>query len=79
MRRELLAIVLLAACGDDAAGVPNEANPLGGSNNILPYPSSLYEVADGDGVRLDVPVGAFPTNTVTNTPFDPIQVRARAP
>jgi hypothetical protein len=70
MRGVFLAL-LLAACGDDALTVPAEANPLGTTTNIVPYPSSLYEVADGAGVRLDVPVGAFPTNSVTMRSLDP--------
>ncbi len=68
--RGVLVAFLLVACGDDAIDVPAEANPLGTTANILPYPSSLYEVSDGAGVRLDVPVGAFPTNTVTMTDLD---------
>jgi hypothetical protein len=72
MRGVYVAVLLAAAgaCGDDAIGIPAEANPLGTTANILPYPSSLYEVADGAGVRLDVPVGAFPTNTVTMQELD---------
>lgn len=66
--RWVLVAALLVACGDDAIQVPAEANPLGMTSNILPYPSSLYEVTDGDGVRLDVPVGAFPTNTALTPP-----------
>lgn len=71
MRSFLAVALLVAACGDDAPSIPDEANPLGTTTNILPYPSSLYEVADGDGVRLDVPLGAFPTNVVSGTPLDP--------
>jgi hypothetical protein len=71
MRSFLAVALLVAACGDDAPSVPDEANPLGTTTNILPYPSSLYEVADGDGVRLDVPLGAFPMNTQMNPPLDP--------
>ena len=69
--RGLVLVVLLGACGDDASSVPAEANPLGTTVNILPYPSSLYEVRDGTGVRLDIPLGAFPSNTVTGLPLDP--------
>ncbi|HEY5922003.1 MAG TPA: hypothetical protein VIV11_10055 [Kofleriaceae bacterium] len=75
--RGVIVAILLAACGDDASSIPAEANPLGLQNNILPYPSSLYEVPDGAGVRLDVPPGAFPANTVTNTPFDPVPLAKR--
>lgn len=77
MRCALVALLLLVACGDDAISVPPEANPLGTTENILPFPSSLYEVVDGDGVRLDVPVGAFPTNSVTMEPFDPTPLARR--
>ena len=71
MRVVIPALFLLVACGDNAPSGRPEANPLGTTDNILPFPSSLYERSDGDGVVLDVPVGALPTNTVTNTPFDP--------
>ena len=73
MRGVLVAFLLFAACGDDAISVPSLSNPTATTENILPFPSSLYEVADGDGVRLDVPVGAFPMNTVTMHAFDPAQ------
>jgi len=72
-----VAVLVLAACGDDAISVPPEANPLGTTTNILPFPSSLYEVRDGEGVRLDVPVGAFPLNTVTMQPLDPTPLAKR--
>jgi hypothetical protein len=75
--RSVVVAVLLVACGDDAIDVPAEANPLGLSSNILPYPSSLYEISDGAGVRLDVPVGAFPTNTISKLPFDPAPLSKR--
>ncbi|HEY5946002.1 MAG TPA: hypothetical protein VIV40_10955, partial [Kofleriaceae bacterium] len=75
--RAVFVAVLLVACGDDAVDVRPEANPLGTTANILPYPSSLYEVADGDGVRLDVPVGAFPKNTITMQDLDPTPLAKR--
>lgn len=75
--RGVLVALLLVACGDDAIDVPAEANPLGSTKNILPYPSSLYEVSDGAGVRLDVPLGAFPTNSVTMEPLDPAPLARR--
>jgi hypothetical protein len=74
VRCAVVAIVLVAACGDDVPPVPAEANPLGSTVNILPFPSSLYEHADG---RLDVPVGAFPTNVVSKVPFDPTPLARR--
>ncbi len=67
-------LVLLAACGDDALDVAPEANPLGFNANILPFPSSLYQRADG---TLDVPVGAFPKNVVTDADFDPTPLAKR--
>ena len=73
MRRACILLVV-AACGDDAVSVAPEANPLGSTDNILPYPSSLYEKADGS---LDVPVGAFPTNVITKVPFDPARLATR--
>lgn len=74
MRRVLCVLVVLAACGDDSISVAPEANPLGSTANILPYPSSLYEKDDGS---LDVPVGAFPKNTVTMTDLDPTPLAKR--
>jgi len=76
MRRLAALVVLLGlvACGDDGISTPPEANPLGTTENILPYPSSLYEKADGS---LDVPVGAFPENVITKTPFDPTRLNKR--
>ena len=75
--------LLLAACGDDPAPLPvatPEHNPLGTNNDILPFPSSLYETADPGsptGYVLDVPVGAFPDNTNTGVPFDPTPLARR--
>jgi hypothetical protein len=74
MRRVLCVLGLLVACGDDSLDVSPEANPLGSTANILPYPSSLYERADGS---LDVPVGAFPQNSVTMVDFDPTPLANR--
>jgi hypothetical protein len=47
--------------------VPAECNPLGGARCVLPFPSSLYLIEDGDsptGVRLDMPAGALPENSL---------------
>jgi hypothetical protein len=74
MRRLVCLLVVLGACSDDAVSVAPEANPLGTTANILPYPSSLYEAADG---TLDVPIGAFPRNTVTKQDFDPTPLARR--
>jgi hypothetical protein len=74
MRCVLAVLVVLAACGDDAVEVPPEANPLGFTSDILPYPSSLYQRADG---TLDVPVGVFPKNTVTDAELDPTPLNNR--
>jgi hypothetical protein len=72
MRGVLLTVFVVAAgaCGDDAIGIPAEANPLGTTTNILPYPSSLYEVGAGAEVHLDIPIGAFPTHTVSAQDLD---------
>jgi hypothetical protein len=74
MRCLLAALIVLAACGDDAVDVPPEANPLGSTSDVLPFPSSLYERTDG---TLDIPVGAFPENTVTGAAFDPTPINTR--
>src|SRR5216110_2318116 len=74
MRRLFCVVAMLAACGNDSIGVAPEANPLGSTQNILPYPSSLYEKADG---TLDVPVGAYPKNRVTGADFDPAPLAKR--
>src|SRR4051794_17055947 len=74
MRFTVCLLALLAACGNDSLSVAPEANPLGSTKNILPYPSSLYEKADGS---LDVPIGAFPTNRVDGSQFDPSPLAKR--
>src|SRR5512144_350441 len=78
--RAILVVAVLTACGDDAVTVAPEHDPLGSTDDILPYPSSLYEIADmtsPTGVRLDVPVGAFPGNADTGVPFDPAPLARR--
>src|SRR5256885_8774970 len=65
-------LLVLAACGHDTPRIAPEANPLGTTANILPFPSSLYERADAaspTGVRLDVPSGAIPVPD-THAVFD---------
>jgi hypothetical protein len=59
----------LTGCGEDEkdTGVLSiaECNPLGGNGCITPWPSNLYSVADSTtatGVRVDIPLGALPTN-----------------
>ena len=76
--------LLLTACGDDTTtNLPvatPEHNPLGTNDDILPFPSSLYERADPaspTGYDLDVPVGAFPGNTSTGAAFDPTPLARR--
>jgi hypothetical protein len=66
--RRLAFLLILAACGssDSTIKTAPTANPLGTTDNILPFPSSLYEKADSTsptGVRVDVPTGAFPANS----------------
>jgi hypothetical protein len=74
----VLALALVApACSDDAPSVRPEANPLGTTDNVLPFPSSLYERIDGDGVVVDLPAGAFPDNVVTGAAFDPTPLASR--
>jgi hypothetical protein len=69
LRASLLLPLALAACGDGETvlhlDVPAECNPLGGEGCALPWPSSIYEVADEaspTGIRLAVPLGALPGN-----------------
>src|SRR5258706_7899053 len=72
-------VLVLAACGSDITAAP-EHNPLGSTESVLPFPSSLYESADATtatGVRLDVPVGAFPGNHDTGVAFDPTPLGRR--
>jgi len=55
----------IAACGEDGSDIPAECNPLGGQGCMLPWPSSVYEVADSrtaTGRRLQVPIEAMPKN-----------------
>src|SRR5438067_7488718 len=71
-------LLVLAACGHDTPRIAPEANPLGTTANILPFPSSLYERADAaspTGVRLDVPSGAIPVPD-THAVFDTARVDA---
>ncbi len=77
--------LLLAACSDDATNdfpvATPEHNPLGTNDDILPFPSSLYETADPTsptGYVLNVPVGAFPKNVTTGAPFDPTPLARRS-
>ncbi len=69
----------LAACSSSAPPVPADANPLGSTRDILPFPSSLYERADASsptGIRLDVPSGALPVPG-SGVMFDPTPIDAR--
>jgi hypothetical protein len=52
-----------AGGGDDSITTPPAMNPLGSTENILPFPSSLYERADDaspTGIVLDLPGEALP-------------------
>jgi hypothetical protein len=54
-----------AACGSQGSDIPSSCNPLGGQGCLLPWPSSVYEVADSTtatGRRLAIPLEAMPTN-----------------
>ena len=79
MRRAVLVLFVLG-CGSGGNHVAPAANPLGTTDDILPYPSSLYERTDASsptGVVLDVPQDAFPTNVNTGSPIDPTPIDAR--
>jgi hypothetical protein len=73
--------LLLAACGGDSAKVTPDAgrpdagppvlgegcNALGGTDCLLPWPSSIYEkddAASATGHRLDIPDGVLPHNNL---------------
>src|SRR3569623_3020251 len=84
MRLFWVVCLLLAACADDTTGslpvASPEHNPLGTNDDILPFPSSLYEAAyptSPTGYDLAVPVGAIPINTNTAVPFDPTPLARR--
>ncbi len=73
-------LLALAACGgDDGSSIPATVNPLGDGNNILPFPSSLYEKADPSsptGIRIDVEPGALP-GPIDGEPFDVSLINGR--
>jgi hypothetical protein len=69
-----LALVALAACGNDGSDIPAQCNPLGGQGCLLPWPSSAYEVADkttATGRRVQLPIEAMPKN-LDATPINPV-------
>lgn len=72
----LSAVLFAAACGgDDTDGFPIEdhCNPLGAGACMAPWPSSVFEVADGataTGRRLAIPDGTLLTNA-NGAPVDP--------
>jgi len=72
----LLALALLAAAGcggDDAGGIPDECNPLGGTTCLLPWPSAAFLTDDATtatGYRLDLAPEAMPVN-IDNVAVDP--------
>jgi len=84
----LVALAAGASCGgsDGEPSTPSEAalqrpecNPLGGTNCITPWPSSLYATDDDTtvtGRRLDIPAGALPTN-IDGIAIDPTPYNAR--
>jgi hypothetical protein len=81
-------MVALAGCGggddgddtgDDTGETPAQCNPLGTTGCVLPWPSSMYQRPDTTsptGVRLDLPVGALPTN-VDGVAIDPAWINQR--
>ena len=74
MRSALLVLVLAACGGDTHLAVGKDCNPLGfGDHCAVPWPSSVFEVADAStptGRRLAIPSGALPVN-FQGTPIDP--------
>src|SRR5688572_26929047 len=76
-----------AACGggddggDDTGGfvTPDQCNPFGGANCIVPWPSAVYEVDDSStptGRRIDVPADALPVN-IDDIAIEPALLNAR--
>ena len=61
-----LALAVAACSGETHIAVPADCNPLGyGDHCAVPWPSSVYEVADAStttGRRLALPAGALPVN-----------------
>jgi hypothetical protein len=81
--RGALAVALAAGSygcgGDDAMSLQtaDECNPMGETNCIIAWPSSIYQVEDDTtltGWRLDIPEGALPTSAdghaIDPTPFN---------
>jgi pimeloyl-ACP methyl ester carboxylesterase len=65
--------LVAAACGGETSDIPSNCNPLGGQGCLLPWPSSVYEVADSStatGRRLAIPLESMPTN-FDNSTVDP--------
>ena len=57
-----LCLFAVAACSSTPV-VPADHDPLGSTDDLLPFPCSIYEVADATsptGIRLDLPSGAVP-------------------
>jgi hypothetical protein len=57
---------VLTGCGSDSnSGIPDDCNPLGGVQCLMPWPSSVYLQEDGataTGFRVAIPEGAMPVN-----------------
>lgn len=71
MKRRLLLVLVVAACGSDAGNdTKSQCNPLGGQGCLMPWPSMAYY----DGTHLAIPKEAMPTNvdmvTVDPAPLD---------
>jgi hypothetical protein len=84
--RVFLAVLLLAACGDNGAAPPNEVpgdvgcNPLVGDDCLTPFPSSHYEVADPStptGVRVAIPEENFPLTSPNRIRISPAPLNGR--
>jgi hypothetical protein len=73
-------MLVIAACGDDGEpATPAECNPLGFAGCVLPWPSSIYlreDATSPNGVRLDLPLGALPSN-IDGIEIDPAWMNRR--
>src|SRR5688572_8779881 len=57
---------VVSGCGGDSgSGIPDDCNPLGGVQCLMPWPSSVYleqDATTGTGFRVALPPGAMPVN-----------------
>ena len=74
----ILPLITVAACSSTPV-IPADLDPLGSTDDLLPYPCSIYEVADATsptGIRVDIPSGAIPVPDSGNV-FDPTALDLR--